>query len=172
MTFPAFKAARPGERDLAPVEAPELPAPVFSNLVRQRRYVLIEQGHQQIDLRHREAVHRQAARCIRLNRRPVVAENVARGDGVNDRRFPLLRVHRMQQAARQVFFTGQQPHPQQVALTDLGRIGAEKGRGSHQTYSIHNRHMQRNVVTLDPPAPRRGCRWLTEHRDIIQLRIT
>src|SRR5205807_3298401 len=77
---------------------------------------------------------------------------------------------RTQQPTAHFFLCGQNAQASARAPADFGRIGAEEKRGTRRHLTIVHREVQREMMTLDTPAPvLRG--WLPKNRKEVGLLV-
>ena len=102
--------------------------------------------------------------------RGVAGEDVVRRLPGDHRLRPLLAVELGEQVAGQVLLGGQGPQSLALAVTDLGRVGAEEqGRRRHPV--PEDGVVQRDVVALEAPAPGPLAADLAEEAHVVELLV-
>ena len=106
-----------------------------------------------------------------IRARRVLGEDVGRGAVVDDRSLPLVGRQPRQQCPRQRLLAGQGPEARLRPRRDDGRVGPEERRRAADDLPVGQRDVDRDVVSADPPRPRRMGVGLAEDREPVELGV-
>ena len=109
-----------------------------------------------------ERISARAACSVRMSARSPIAD---------DRRRPLVGRQSGQQGSRERLLAGQGPETRLRPTWNDGRVGPEEGRRAADDLPVGQRDVDRDVVSANPPRPRRMRVGLAEDGEPVQLGI-
>jgi hypothetical protein len=99
------------------------------------------------------------------------ADDVAERLGRDDAAGALRVAEAPRERAAQVLLRGEDALALLGTRRNLGRVGAEEGGRHRDRPAGHEREVERQVMALDPPAPRGRRAWIAEDGERVVVRV-